>query len=389
MRKRRRIWLPIVIVIFGILLLIVLAKFKAKPKKQMKLVKTPLVRTQVFNSQTQTISLFGSGTVKPEKSVSVISQVSGEIKEVTDTMQEGAKFAEGDVLFKIDDEEYILRVKNAKALMLQQQMLYLTEKRNSDIAEFEWEEFTIKYPDAKPDSLTLRIPQLKLAEANYESAKASLELAELNLSRTEIKAPFDGIVMQRNTDEGQYVGPGTALGQIFGTEKAMITIPVKHEEQKWLTKGLDSEVKLSANVGEEEKIWFGKLVRKEASLDMKSRMSNLVVEIENPMNPKNPLPFGLFVNAEIEGKQFKNLYRIPRHLVRTDDIVLTISENKVVFNTVNVLKYEDDFALINKGLHGNANLIIGRLDIATPGMKVRTAKSEKDKLGETKDTEKK
>jgi len=380
MKKKRRIWLPILIIISGIIIVMVLGKFRAKPKKQSKIIKTPLVKTQVFHSETEIISLFGTGTVEPEKSVNIISQVGGEIKIVSDKMQEGETFSVGDLLFRIDEEEYVLRVKNAKAMMLQQEMLYLTEKRNSNIAKFEWEEFLEKYPDTQPDSLTLREPQLKLAEANFESAKASFELAELSLARTEIRAPFDGIVMVRNTDEGQYVGPGTAMAQIFGTEKAVIKIPVKNEELKWLKNGLVSNAKLTAFYEGEEKFWSGKLVRKEASLDMKSRMSNLVVEVDILQNTNNPLPFGLFINAEIGGKQYKNVYKIPRHLVRSDNIVLTVSDDKVVFNTVNVLKYYDDFALINDGLPENANLITGRLDIATPGMKVRVANKQTGKV---------
>jgi RND family efflux transporter MFP subunit len=203
-------------------------------------------------------------------------------------------------------------------------------------------------------------------------------LAELNLARTEIRAPFAGIVMKRNTDEGQYVGPGTSLAQIFGTEKAIIRIPLKNEELKWLKNGLTSNAKLTASYAGEEKFWSAKLVRKEASLDMKSRMSNLVVEVINPQNSANPLPYGLFVNAEISGKQYKNVHKIPRHLVRSNDIVLTVSDNKVVFNTVNVLRFNDDMALINSGLPQKANLITGRLDIATPGMKVRVAGTKEE-----------
>jgi len=376
MKKKRRILIPVAIIFSGIILVIVLGNFRAKPKRQSNIEKLPLVRTQLFKPKTETISIFGTGSVEPERSVNIISQVSGVIIEVTDQIMEGEKFRKNDLLFKIDPEEHFLRVKNAEALLLQQEMLYLTEKRNSDIAKFEWEEFAKDNPDVKPDSLTLREPQLKLAEANYESAKASLELAELNLKRTEIRAPFNGIVMKRQLDAGQYVGPGTAMAQIFGTEKAVIIVPVKHEELKWLKNGFSSEAVITAEYAGDERTWSGKLVRKEASLNMKSRMSNLVIEVDDPQNSQNPLPFGLFVTVEITGRKFPSLYKIPRHLVRSGNIVLTVSDNKVVFNRVNVLKYYDDFALIDTGLPENAYLITDRLDIATPNMKVRVLDGE-------------
>jgi len=350
----------------------------------------PLVKTQLFLPFEQTISIFGTGTVEPEISVNIIPQISGKIIEVTAKMKEGVKFQKDDLLFRIDPEEYILRVKNARAVMLQQEMLYLTEKRNSDIAKLEWEEFAIHNPDEKADSLTLREPQLKLAEANFESAKASLELAELNLKRTEIRAPFSGVVMTQQTHIGQYVGPGTVMAQILGLDKAIVVVPVKNDELKWLQNGFTSNVLISAEYGGIEHTWAGKLIRKEASLDMKSRMTNLVIEIDDPQNVQNPLPFGLFVTVEIDGKKFQEVYKIPRHLVRTDNIVLTVSENKVVFNTVNVLKYYNDFALIDTGLPQEAILITGRLDIATPGMKVRiadnkTAEIQSENFDNTKD----
>ncbi|MCD4818699.1 MAG: efflux RND transporter periplasmic adaptor subunit [Candidatus Cloacimonetes bacterium] len=369
--NKKKVITPIIILLAGIVIVVGLSAFKKKPKQVKKRVNLPLVEVKSFVSETKSISVKGNGTVLPNRSVSIVPQISGKIIEVSASMTNGGKFKKGDLLFKIDPKDYELRLKSAKALVLQQEMMFLTEKRNYEVAQMEWEEYARTNPDANPNELTLRKPQLNIAEANFESAKANLGLAELNLERTEIKAPFDGIVMKQLSDVGQYVAPGATIAQIYGINKAIITVPVKNSELKWLNSNFKGEAKITAEFAGEQNTWFGKLVRKEASLDLGSRMSNLVVEIKNPQNLENPLPFGLFVEVEISGKEFENVITIPRHLIKNQNEILTIEDNKISFKKVNIIKFSDEDVLINSGLDDTNQIIISRLDIATPGMKVR------------------
>jgi RND family efflux transporter MFP subunit len=361
MMKRKL--LPIGIILLGIVFVVVLGGFRKKPKKEELGVKIPIVKVRTFKPQNEIIYLNGSGTVAPEKSVNLIPQVAGQIVEVNENMKVGNFFEKGAILFKIDPTDYNLRLRSAEAMVLQQEMLLKTEKRNYEVAQIEWAEFKKLNPDAKPDSLTLRIPQLRLAEANLASAKANLGLAKLNLERTIIRAPFSGVSISQNVDLGQYVAPGTAIGRIYGTDKAQITIPVKTSEVEWLE--INSNVMLKNN----RQTWNARLIRKEATLDILSRMTNLIVEIDKPLDQN--LTFGTFVDAEIEGKTFENIIKIPRFILRNDDQVLIVKDNKINFNTIEILKISDDEIYVKSGLNADDKVVVSRIDIATENMQVK------------------
>ncbi len=367
----KKIFIPTVIILAGILLVIGLRIIKKKPQKKESKVKAPLVQVRNFPVKTRTIKINGNGTVTPDVSVNLISEVSGKIVNVSDNMKTGMKFTEGEILFQIDPTDYELRLKSAKAQLLQQKMLLKTEQRNYDIAAIEWEEFSKQNPGIEPDSMTLRIPQLKIAEANYKSAEANLELAELNLERTKTKAPFDGIVISRNVNIGQFVGAGTALSMIYGTETAIINVPVKNAELKWLKSSFTGKAVLKAEYLGEEKQWDAHLVRKEAAVDNSSRMTNLVLEVHNPYSEEVGLPFGLFVNAEISGRKVEGVIVLPRHFVKADNTVLTVVDNKISFKKVRVLKFSDEAAIIESGLSETDKVVTSSLEVATQGMLVR------------------
>ena len=367
----KKIMIPIVIILAGILLIMGLKMIRKKPQKKEMTVKAPLVQVRKFPQKTQNIIIKGNGAVTPEVSVNLVSEVAGTIINVSENMKTGKKFYKGEVLFSIDPTDYELRLKSARAQLLQQKMLLKTEQRNHEIAKMEWEEFSRLNPNVKPDSMTLRIPQLKIAEANYESAEANLELAEINLNRTSIKAPFDGIVINRQIDNGQFVGAGTALAVIYSTDLAVITVPVKNSDLKWLNDTFKGKAILRADYLGEEQQWTGKLVRKEAAVDNSSRMTNLIVEVKNPYFSDKILPFGLFVNAEIFGRSVENAVVLPRHLVRADNTVLTVSNAKIEIKPVEVLRFSDETALIGSGISGSDQIVTSQLDIATQGMKVR------------------
>ena len=104
------------------------------------------------------------------------------------------------------------------------------EIAESELAKNDWEELGIG--EASP--LTLRIPQLKEAEAAEKAALADLEKAKLNLERTVVKLPFQGIIRQKKTGVGQFVGTGSILATAFSTEEVLIALPLTDTELSYL-----------------------------------------------------------------------------------------------------------------------------------------------------------
>lgn len=370
---------PVLILVTGVLLLVAMSMSKGKPERSGANVTTPLVRGESFTAATETLIVHGMGTVMPALRVNVVPQVPGKIIHTSKHMENGGVFVKGELLFQIDPREYELRLASAKSVLAMQQMNFKMEEEHARIAQDEWDAYVADHPDAPEASdLTLRGPQRELAQANLAAAEASVGLAELALARTELRAPFNGRVQQKNVDVGQVVGPGSVMAILYGTDKARITVPVKKEDTEWLNlSGRSKRKKSPATVavvfGEQTYTWLGKLVGDEASLDARSRMVNLIVEVRRPYakRHKRPLQTGLFAEVSIKGKIINDMYRIPRTLLQDGDKVYIAVDNTLKIQQVHVMRLQGKDALIDAGLTDDDILIATRLELPVNGMAIR------------------
>jgi len=310
----KKIIIPLAVLLVSVLITVQIIKLKKVPESVAVKKTIPEVEVLSAHKTTESFKIKGNGTVTPLSRVKLLPQVSGKIIFVSPKMTAGGLITKGETLFLIDTMEYHLRVQSAKAFLQQQAMLLTTEEENQKIAVFEWQEFKKNNPDAKAGLLTLREPQYKLAKANYNSAVASLELAKLNLERARIKAPFSGIVKERNVDLGQLVGAGTLLGTVLNREKLQIKIPVKREEIQWLTYQDNGKLqKTEVTILAGNKKFKGQLLRIGAELNPQSRMIDLIIEATNNKNSHPQLLIGDFVKVitrkytEVHGKISRSL----------------------------------------------------------------------------------
>ena len=90
------------------------------------------------------------------------------------------------------------------------------------------------------------------------------------------------------------------------------------------------------------------------------------------MDPNRPLSVGMFVNAEIEGKIYQEVFELSREALRGENTVWYISEeNKLYKKEVNVLRLEKDRAIIESGINEGARICVSSLDVVIDGMEVQ------------------
>ena len=110
----------------------------------------------------------------------------------------------------------------------------------------EWRELG----SAEANDLFLRKPQLRAAELAVTAAEADVAASKLALERTVIRAPFDGRVLQKRADVGQFVGNGTPLAQVYAIEALELRLPVSDAQLALLPDSLTHIVR-----------WFGWILR--------------------------------------------------------------------------------------------------------------------------------
>lgn len=384
MNKKLKLFLPIIIIAIGLIGAFIM--IKSRPKVQAKPVTfpAPLVRASIVKLQDFQLTVKSQGTVSPRTESELFSQVSGQVIEVFPQFAPGGFFEKGEILLKVDPLDYELALSRWKAQVAQAKLRLVQEEEEAIIAQEEWKSLG-KKEQANP--LVLREPQLAEAKASLEGAQASLKQAELNLQRTQIRAPFNGRVRTKKVDLGQYISPGAALATVYAVDYAEVRLPVPDNEMGYLDCCLDYrsknpatlniDVTLKANYAGRDYRWSGKIVRVEGEIDPLSHMITLVARVEDPYgrdqrSDRPPLAVGLFVEAEIKGKLVRDVVVIPRSALRGDDSVLVINdENKLHFRTVEILRKDSETVVISSGLEQGERICISPLEAVVEGMKVR------------------
>ena len=97
------------------------------------------------------------------------------------------------------------------------------------------------FSQARFDDLNAELARARSVVAQEESAVAralaNLELAEIALARMEIRAPYDGVVVLRHTEEGAYVNPGAPVVTLVNDKDMEIEADIPADRMKALTPG--------------------------------------------------------------------------------------------------------------------------------------------------------
>ncbi len=377
-KKVTKIAVPVLIVIIAIAAAFALSKARKPPEKVSEAKAAILVEVQPVTRQNVVYQIESQGAVTPKTETSLVSEVNGLIVKVADDFVEGGFFNAGDLLVQIEPADYQTGVKAAEAALANAQAALEEEKARVKVAEEDWR----SYQAGTAPQLGLRRPQLASALAKVRSAEADVERAKRDLARTEIRAPYAGIVKSRSVDLGQFVGRGTTIGTIYGTDIAEVRLPLTDNDLAYLNlpkpnqTGARPAVMLEAVVAGQTLHWPAELARTEGVLDERSRVIYAVAEVQDPYQlttaTRAPLRFGRFVQAKIVGREALQVVVIPRYLLRPSDQLLVVdAASKLQFRQVNIDRSDEKQAFIQDGFVEGDQILYSPVTNPMPGLIVR------------------
>ncbi len=390
--------LPLVIIAIFIALSVLLLNNKKRPEQQKAQVRTPVLEVIRIEKQDVQLSVDSYGVVEPKYKAEVVSEVIGSVNYISPDFAVGKFVSKGELLARLDDSDYHADLAQAEASLAQAQA-----KLKEEIARGKVAKKTLR--DVSPNKKTalgLREPQRKQEEANVKFAKAGVERAKRNLAKTEIRAPFDALVKMKNINMGSYLTQGKLIGELYGTETAEIRLPITPNSFSYLDLNrLDSrKLNIEAQYGDTQiNHWAAKLVRNEGIIDKDNRMIYLIAEVDDPYNLKSPLDkssnksitslsisspsltlpvlqFGTFVTTTIQGKKVKDVIKLPRHVVRSEQVIVVDSQNKTQTRQVNVVRSDNENAYVIGGLEDGEFVSLIRSDSLIDGTEVKTVMSQ-------------
>ena len=384
---------PVVVIIASIFIVQALVAAKPTPEKKPKKQRLLSLYVDKVESETVKLSVTSHGEIKPQTEIDLTAQVSGQIMSISDQFAEGAEFSSQSVLIKIDDRDYKTAVIRAQAQVASAKVNVQEQLANSKIKKQQWKR---KKNQGTPSDYALNKPQIAEAKALLRAAEADLQSANLNLARTEIKAPFKGRVLVENISIGQYVTPATILGHIFSTDIVEVRLPLTDSQlvELNLPMGFMANennapvVTLSAHVGSQQHHWQGRIVRTNAAIDQQTRLIYAVAEIINPYHlgadNNTALAVGMYVTANIDSNNSQDTLVLPRLALHNSDKVYVINdESKLEIRQVVVLSTSKDFVHVSNGVEAGEKVVTSPVPTVVDGMEVKAL--ERQKIGQSTD----
>jgi len=379
--KVLKLVMPIVVVIAGMVAAALIASARKTPPRVDRPPLGPLV--EVMPSEVRDVPVFvtGHGEVVAKVAVEIVPQVAGQVVQTHRSLVAGGFFRAGEVLVVIDPRDYELAVDRAQAAVARAKVTLEREQAEAEVAREEWNGL---HPGEEPTALVIREPQIRQAEAEYAAALADLSVANLNLERTRVTLPFDGVVVSENVDEGQFVGNGSRLATVYGTEAVEVRVPLDSRELAWfevpsIRGGRGASAEVSASFGGTRSTWEGRITRMEAQVDQISRMVHVVIEVQNPYETSDDhsalLP-GSFVDVRIAGRVLADVVSVPRHAIHDGGTVWVFDEGKLTMRGVEIAREDRQQTLISAGLDEGELVVVSVLDAVTDGMAIRRADAE-------------
>ncbi|MCW8127340.1 efflux RND transporter periplasmic adaptor subunit [Microbulbifer halophilus] len=327
------------------------------------------------------------GQVTARETVELQPQVEGRVDWLDYDLGPGSTLGKNELLLRIDREPYQLALQTARSTLAERRAELQQEQGQRAVAAEEYELLGSSLPDADR-ALVLREPQLAAARARVDSAEADVSLAQRDLRLTEIRSPFNALLVERSVDTGDRVAPGTVLYTLAGADRFQIEVEVPASQLIRLV-GPDADVRIRGSQWPEGQYRAGEFVRLIPVLEEQGRLARVLVELPDPLGLEDPTRPQLLLNdlaqVEITGRTEAERVRIPVAAVQDGDRVWVVKDGRIEIRPVEVDYLSGDYALLKSGLEGGETLVTTRLAAVTPDMPVRVAGRQRADAGKRAD----
>ena len=313
-----------------------------------------------------------TGAVGLSERAKVKSQVAGRVAWVSPKFSNGGSIEANETFVRIDPAEYELRVKVAE-------MAVREAEARARIAKARGEEnargFAREYPDAEASDRVRRLPHIARVQAGLMKAQAELELARLDLDRTDISLPYPSRVVASGIEVGKYVGPGPSgesplLGVVYRTRALQIDAPIEPKDLQYL----DPVIGRSARVRTRGGTYDAEVERVSSVVAPQSRLATVFLRFSQDHAPEVlPLP-GTFARIAIAGPTYEDVYVLPESTLQEQRSVWVVQEGTLRGFEPETLGRTDEGWVVEVFDTGDG-VVVGTLPGAREGLAVTVAQA--------------
>src|SRR6478736_387949 len=299
------------------------------------------------HSESENIEIPGS--LLPVEETQIRPETSGRIVQLN--IQEGATVKKGSLLVKLFDQDLQAQMKK---LQVQLDISNRTVERQRDLLAING----ISQQDFDLSALAV------------DNLKADIQSTQISISKTEIKAPYDGKLGLRNVSLGAYVSPSDLLTSIRQVSQLKLEFSIPEKYAKNIAPGYS--VKFRVDGGDKDH--YASVLATEGNVDQVTR----TLKIKAIVRETHPeLVPGLFAKVNLQLGKSSNALMVPTQAVipqaRSKQIIL-LRKDSVQFLTVETGIRDSVFVQILKGLKQGDTIITTGLMAIRPKSKLKITK---------------
>lgn len=416
----------ILISLLGVAVIISLAMFASKGLARLKKepakveIKERSLRVEVLTAKPEDlpITIKGYGETRALNVVAMAPEVGGRVVAIHARLEMGEVIPAGELLFRIDPRDYEARLAEAAASTAQlgdtikrlerqyaiDRDRLKTLERSRDLAQADYRRakellekdqvgtqsgvdqvergFNTATDQARLLAQAVELYPTRISEARngLAAAQARQGLAQVNLERTECRAPFTARIKSVDLEENQYVTPGRTVLTLADDSVLEISVPldsrvarqwlcfgsnVSPEKVAWFSTLAKVPCKISWTEDKAGHTWSGTLHRVE-QFDPQSRTLTVAVRINgaDAMSQSNgnfPLVEGMYCQVDIPGQTLKNAFRLPASSVSFAGTVYVAVGDRLKTIPVTAPYSYGQETFVSEGLEAGDRVIVTRL----------------------------
>jgi len=288
----------------------------------------------------------GSASLEAEAEAEVVAKVSGVVKEIY--VEESDAVKTDQVLAKLDDEQFLLELNQAKTRLEQL------------AKEFERNESLLKNKITSQETY-------EKTKSEYHSQKAACDLAQLRLDYTEIRAPISGIISLRHIKVGNMVNINQPTFHITDFDPLLAVLHIPEKEMSKLQIGYPSNLTADALPDIEFK---GKILRISPVVNAGTGTVKVTVVVDDRTRQLKP---GMFTRVKIIYDTHENTLLVPKNAVITEDSessVFVVNEDTVSKRIVEIGYNNATHTEILSGLNMGDTIVSTGLSSLKDGSKI-------------------
>jgi multidrug efflux pump subunit AcrA (membrane-fusion protein) len=336
--------------------------------------RVPSVFTEEVENSNSSIKIVTSGQLVAKNKMNLYSEVQGIFETGGREFKPGVHYKKGDLLIKINSEEYYASLQAQKSTLYNQVVAIMPDLRLDYPESFDkWDKYVREFDlDAKvkplPEPVNER-EKLFVSGRNLYTTYYNVQNLQRKYEKYSIYAPYSGVVTEALVQPGTLVRPGQALGEYIDQSAYELEAAVNIQYMEILRIGKPVTLQ---DIRHNQK-YQGKVIRINGKVEQATQTITVFIQVSD-----THLKEGMYLEAELEAQEEAETFEISRKLLLENNRVFIVNDNTLQLAEVEPI-YFNERTIIVRGLVEGVQLVSRPIPGGYPGMEVRVMSSKEVK----------